>query len=102
MRRRRKKPKFERRDLDLGDLEAIIGRTESGPLSAEDREKLKAAVETLAFLTQELESKVTSIKRLRNLLFGASTEKTSRITGTATKANSRPPKTNQWRCSNER
>ena len=83
MKRRRKKPKFVRRDLDLGVLEAIIGRTESGPLSAEDREKLKAAVETLAFLTRELESKGTSIKRLRNLLFGASTEKTSRVIGGA-------------------
>jgi transposase len=90
--KRRKRPKLRRRDLDLGDLEAIIGRTESGPLSAEDREKLKAAVETLAFLTRELESKGTSIKRLRNLLFGASTEKTSRIVGGATKAKSEAKK----------
>jgi transposase len=90
--KRRKKPKFKRMDLDLGVLEAIIGRTESGPLSAEDREKLKGAVETLAFLTQELEAKGTSIKRLRNLLFGASTEKTSRIAGVATKVKGKAKK----------
>jgi hypothetical protein len=50
-------------------------------LSQEDHEKLKAAVDTLAFLTRELETKGTSIQRLRKLLFGPSTEKTSRVFG---------------------
>jgi len=78
--KKRESSKFRRRDLDIRELEAILDRARSS-LSDEDHEKLKAAVETLAFLTQELESKSTSIKRLRNLLFGASTEKTSRFTG---------------------
>jgi len=84
MKRRRKKPKLKRRDLDIRELEAILDRARSS-LSDEDHEKLKGAIETLAFLTRELEAKGTSIKRLRNLLFGASTEKTSRITGSVTK-----------------
>ncbi|NOZ79359.1 MAG: transposase, partial [Acidobacteria bacterium] len=46
-------------------------------LSAQEHSKLKAAVDTLAFLTQELEKKGASIRRLRKLIFGASTEKTS-------------------------
>ncbi|MFQ5601356.1 MAG: IS66 family transposase [Candidatus Krumholzibacteriia bacterium] len=80
-----KKPKRKarpaRRELKLEELQAIVERTESGPLAAEDRETLKAAVETLAFVTQELERKQVSIQRLRKLLFGPSTEKTSQVVG---------------------
>ncbi len=68
--------KFERRDVDLGELTAIIDRAQ---LRAEEREKLVGAVETLALLTRELEAKGASIDRLRQLLFGASTEKTDKV-----------------------
>jgi len=78
---RRKPPPFQRRELKLEELAMIIERTESGPLGAEDREKLLGAVDTLAFLTQEIEAKGTSINRLRKLIFGASTEKTSQVVG---------------------
>jgi hypothetical protein len=50
-------------------------------LSVEDHAKLKAAVETLAFLTAELQAQGTSLDRLRRLLFGAPTEKTRTILG---------------------
>ena len=50
-------------------------------LSETDYATLKAAVDTLAFLTQELEAKGTTIERLRKWLFGASTEKTRDVTG---------------------
>jgi transposase len=43
-------------------------------------------VDTLGFLTLELEKKGASIQRLRRLLFGASTEKTSRVTGADSKS----------------
>lgn len=93
MKRRRKKPqkkpKLRVRELGLDELKAILGRAKKSPLSEEDCEKLEAAVDTLAFLTSELEKKRVSINRLRNMLFGASTEKTSRITGSATKASNR-------------
>lgn len=52
-------------------------------LSEEEHATLAAAVETLAFVTQELETKGTTLARLRQLLFGASTEKTSRVVGEA-------------------
>jgi len=73
-----RRPAFQRRDLPLEELKAILERAKS-TMSAEDHEKLGAAVDTLAFLTQELEAKGASIKRLRKLIFGASTEKTSLV-----------------------
>jgi transposase len=78
---RKKKPSPKRQEVKLEELEKILARTEFGPLSEEDRGKLGGAVDTLAFLTQELEKKGTSIKRLRKLIFGASTEKTSQVVG---------------------
>jgi hypothetical protein len=68
--------KFEHRELRLEELQAIIERAQ---LDTEDREKLWAAVDTLALLTRELEAKGASIDRLRQLLFGASTEKTRQV-----------------------
>jgi transposase len=79
-----------RRALELAELEAIVERTRAA-LSREDHEKLTAALETLAMLTRELEAKGTSIQRLRRLLFGASTEKTSRVVPAARSAASSGP-----------
>lgn len=79
--KRNKKPSPKRMELGLPELKAIIERTASGPLSAEDREKLVGAVDTLAYVTLELDKKGVSISRLRKLIFGASTEKTSQVVG---------------------
>ena len=78
-----RKREIHRREVELKELEAILERTSEGPLSSEDHDKLKAAVDTLAVLTRELETKGTSILRLRRLVFGPSTEKTSRVFGDA-------------------
>lgn len=81
--KKRRAPKAQPRrcELPLGELTAILERCKVGPLSEEDHATLKAAVDTLAFLTQELEAKGTTIERLRKLIFGASTEKTSQVLG---------------------
>ena len=50
-------------------------------MSPDDHAKLKAALDTLAFLTAELQTKQTSLDRLRRLLFGATTEKTRALVG---------------------
>jgi len=50
-------------------------------LSSDDHEKLESAVDTLAWLTSELESKNVSLKRLKKLLFGSSSEKTKDVVG---------------------
>jgi len=72
-----KKEKFERKEVPIQELEAILDRTKAGPLSPLDYETLKAVVETLATLTRELETKGASVQRLRKLVFGPSTEKMS-------------------------
>ncbi len=76
--RRSKQP--DRRELKIQDLEAIVERARAA-LSEDDHQTLKAAVDTLAFVTRELETKGTSIRRLRKLLFGASTERTRDVLG---------------------
>jgi hypothetical protein len=74
----RSKPEPNRIDLDITDLRAIVTKTK-GVLDASDHKKLLAAMDTLFFLTSELGSKNTSIKRLRNLIFGPSSEKTKDV-----------------------
>jgi transposase len=73
--------RIEHRELKLEELDAILERARNSPLTGEDYETLKSAVDTLAFLTAELQSKKTSLERLRKLLFGASTERTSQVLG---------------------
>jgi len=70
-----------RRELQLDDLKAILGRARVGPLGDEDLGTLDGAIDTLALLTAELETKGASIRRLRRLFFGAKTETTSRVLG---------------------
>jgi transposase len=71
--------RVERIDLDRTELEAILERAKTTPMSEAECAKLHAAVETLVFLTQELEKKHVSIQRLKQLLFGATTETTRKV-----------------------
>lgn len=85
MKKKKKKPKNfpipGRRDMNLAELEEIIERARVAPLNEEDCSTLKTAMTTLSFLTQEILAKSASIKRLRNLLFGTKSEKTSIVLG---------------------
>jgi hypothetical protein len=76
--KRAKKAAPKRRELKLEELEAIVERTKAA-LTEEEYDTLKGAVDTLAYLTLELDKKGVSIQRLRKLIFGASTEKTSQV-----------------------
>lgn len=60
----------QRMELDRSELEAILERAKTTPMSEAEYAKLHAVVETLVFLTQELEKKHVSIQRLKQLLFG--------------------------------
>ncbi len=62
--------------IDMKEIEEILEHSRREALSEEEHRKLKAAIETLAFLTSEIEDKQASIKRLRKLLFGQTSEKT--------------------------
>lgn len=68
----------QRLELDRSELEAILERAKTA-LSEEEYTKLRAAIETLVFLTQELEKKHVSLQRLKQLLFGATTETTRKV-----------------------
>ncbi len=65
-------------ELSLKDLETILEHTRTA-LSEAEFATLKRVVETLVFLTQELEKKSVSIQRLRQMLFGATTETTAKV-----------------------
>jgi len=69
-RARRRAHEFERRPLDAQELEAIVERARSAALSAEEHDKLKAAVDTLTFITRLVASENVSGKQLRAILFG--------------------------------
>jgi len=68
----------ERIELEISGLEAILERVRAN-LSPDEYDKLHAALQTLLFVTQELEKNRVSIQRLKRLLFGATTEKTRKI-----------------------
>ncbi len=83
--------KVERRQIAFAELQAILERIRSS-LSAEEHEKLVAALDTLPTLTPELEAKGASIQRLRALLFGPSTEKSRNVLGQSGESNRDEPK----------
>jgi len=82
--------KGRRRMVEVGTLHAIVEQARPA-LSAEQHGLLKDAVDTLASLSAELEQKGVSIRRLRKLLFGASTEKTSKVLGEQVPGGKDPP-----------
>ena len=77
--RRRDKPQPAQQLVDMADLEDIVARARKAPLSAEDSTTLLTTFQTLAFLQQELKAKGVTLERLRHILFGAQTEKTSAV-----------------------
>ena len=68
-----KKPK--RIDLNLDQVDALLKRVESGSLQEGDYEIIKAMVETIHLLSQSVDQKATSIRRLLRMLFGERSEK---------------------------
>lgn len=75
-----------RNELDIGELKKIL---DSATLGEEEHAKLTAALETLLFITQELEKKRVSLSRLKKMLFGDTSEKTRKILEKALKTSER-------------
>jgi len=67
-----------RLDVSHDKLKSILEETRKF-LNEDDAELLEDAIDTLAVVTNELEMKGASIRRLRKLLFGSSTEKMSNV-----------------------
>jgi transposase len=74
------KPDKRRIDLNMNELETILEQARAS-LSEDAYNKLKAAVETLEYLTDLIGDKETSIRHLRNIIFGSGTEKSSSVLG---------------------
>ncbi|HEV3024775.1 MAG TPA: hypothetical protein VGX76_20000, partial [Pirellulales bacterium] len=69
-------------DLDRTQLEEILRRLEQAkPLAEKDAELIRKICESYVYMTGLLGDKNTSIRRLRNLLFGPCTEKTAAVVG---------------------
>ena len=82
----RKSAQSRRKEIDVKELKRILKRARSEPLALEDYDRLSSVVDTLAFITDELEGKGATIRRLRAIIFGAKTEKTHRVVGHGSKA----------------
>src|SRR5947208_7671550 len=73
------KKAIPRIDVRMEELEKVLERARKEPLDEEGYAKLKVSLETLGYLVQLVENKDTTIHRLRQILFGSSTEKTSQV-----------------------
>jgi len=76
-RKPKQKDKIKRVDMSDAEVEALLSKAACGPLSMHEIDRLRDLVATLQFVTGELEKKRVSVQRLKRMLFGASTEKTS-------------------------
>ena len=65
-------------ELSIQELEGILEHARSA-LSEREFAVLKGVLQTLEFLTRELEKKSVSIQKLRQMLFGAATETTAKV-----------------------
>jgi transposase len=74
-----KKPEIIK--VDAEQLEGVVRRAQEGSLTEQDTVVIQQVFNSYAYFTDLVEHKNTSIRRLRELLFGVSTEKTSQITG---------------------
>ena len=73
--------KTEQRTIELSgeELEALVGRVHRGEIEHGDVEIIQAMAETISRLTAALDEKNMSIKRLRKILFGSTSEKTEAV-----------------------
>jgi transposase len=70
-------------EVDSERLEEVLRRVEQS-LDEEDAELVRAVFRSYAYLADLVEDKDTSIRRLRQLFFGARTEKTDAVVGQKT------------------
>ena len=68
-------------ELDMEKLEEILRRLDAKELDADDYEMIKAVIGSYVYLVNVVGDKETTIRRLRQMLFGAKTEKTSAVIG---------------------
>ena len=70
-------------EVDSDRLEEVLRRVEQS-LDEKDAALIRAVFESYAYVTELVEDKNTSIRRLRQLFFGSRTEKTEAVVGPKT------------------
>src|SRR5271156_1915258 len=70
-------------EVDRTQREDVLRRVEQA-LDAKDAALIRAVFQSYAYVTDLVEDKNTSIRRLRQLFFGARTEKTDTVVGPKT------------------
>lgn len=75
------KPPPARMEVSRQELEAVLARVRE-TLGEPDYEKLKAAIETLVYLTDLVQDREISLQRLRKILFGVNTERIRQVVPT--------------------
>ena len=65
-------------EVDAAKLASIVEHAKAS-LSQDEYRTLRAALDTLVYLTDSIEHEKASLKKLRELLFGSSSEKTKAI-----------------------
>ena len=68
-------------EVDNHKLEALLERAEQQAFETEDYETIRAVLESYFYVTNLIDQKSTTLARLRKLLFGDRTEKTSQVLG---------------------
>jgi transposase len=76
-------------EVDSDRLEEVLRRVERS-LDEKDTALIRAVFESYAYVTELVEDKNTSIRRLRQLLFGNRTEKTASVVGEKTEDSDAP------------
>ena len=66
-------------ELDMGKLEDLLHRVDARELRPEDYSTIQSLIESYKGLYFAVGDKSTSIARLRKMLFGVKTEKTSAV-----------------------
>jgi transposase len=66
-------------DLSPEEMDALLERVAAGSLKEGDYGIIKAMAETISVLSQSVDEKAASIKRLLRMLFGSSTEKAKNV-----------------------
>ena len=80
--RRKKKQRPPRPQVDVlrsGDLKSTVQRARDAGLPDEDCDNLDAVIDTLEWVSSELEDKTLTLARLRSLFGMSSSEKTSKV-----------------------
>ena len=74
-------PQPQRLDLDVADFNAILEEARAKGMCPGSLSTLAAVFDTILFFNVELQRQGATIRRFRRMMFGASTEKTSRVCG---------------------